>query len=233
MSKHSDQTIAVPEPKNPQKWGSVWFVFHLATVYLLANFCTPWLGRWTYDELLPLLQISTTLSAYEFIYSNLLAFGVIPALVAGFVNARFKHRAAIFVWVVPTTVLVYKLATFSSPHSVLYSSPSFPSLHYYFGGGFVIPAFHNWREFWDAAASNPDMARGIAQLTYTAPLYAGLAYSLSAWFSMRWDLTNKAAKKVEQWEESRFGSRQDNQENGPSPSPSYPEINGTSDSPET
>ena len=148
-------------------------------------------------------------------------------------NARFKHIAALLVWIVPTAILVYKLATFSSPHSVLYSPPSSPVWHYYFGGDFLIPQFHSWREFWDAAGSNPDMARGMAQLTFTAPFYAGLAYSMAAWISMRLDLTHKVATRVRKFEDSKFGLGHDKKESDASPSPSPSEIHGTTDSPET
>ena len=211
-------------------WEFLWFFLHLATVYLLVKFATPWLAGWTYGQVLPTLQIPTTSSVYEFEFSHVLTFSVGPALLTGLVNARFKPKSALWVWVVPTGVLVYKLATFSSSHSVLYTAPSSPIWHYSFGGEFLIPQFHSWRDFWTAAGSNPDMARGMAQLTFTAPFYAGLAYSLAAWLSMRWDLTGMVATKVEQLEESKFGSSQDHKERDLS---SPPKSHGTPRPPET
>jgi hypothetical protein len=232
MSGQPDQPIAAPETPQCQEWRFAWFVVHLATAYLLVKFCTPWLSGWTYGKLLPFLQIPSTASVWEFLFSRVLAFSFAPAFLAGLINGRFKHQSALLVWIVPTTILVYKLITFSSPHSVLYSAPESSALHYYFGGEFIIPAFHNWRDFWDAAGSNPDMARGMAQLTFTAPVYAGFAYSLAAWISMRWDLTGKVTKKVERWEESRFGTCADTPGERLTAS-SSPEINGTSGSSET
>jgi hypothetical protein len=183
--------IAAPKTKVESRWKFLWFALHLATVYVLVQFATPWLAGWTYGKFLPFVQIHTSPSVYEFEFSHVFMFSFTPALIAGVMNARFKHKAALLVWIVPTAVLVYKLATFSSPHSVLYSSSSSPVWHYYFGGDFFIPQFHSWREFWDAAGSNPDMARGMAQLTFTAPFYAGFAYSLAAWISRRLDLAHK------------------------------------------
>ncbi len=225
--------IAPPKTKFGNRWEFLWFALHLATVYVLVHFATPWLAGWTYGKLLPFFQIHTSSSVWEFQFSHVFMFSFIPALIAGTVNARFKHKAALLVWIVPTAVLVYKLATFSSPHSVLYSSPSSPVWHYYFGGDFLIPQFHSWREFWDAAGSNPDMARGMAQLTFTAPFYAGLAYSLAAWISMWLDLTTKVATRVEKLEESKFGPGQDKQESDVSHPPSSSEVDGTAGSLET
>ena len=233
MSEQPDQPITAPGHQKPQEWKVAWFVVHLATVYLLAKFCTPWLSGWTYGKLLPALQIPTTASVWEFLFSHVLGFSFVPAFLAGLINARFKHRSALLVWVVPSAILIYKLITFSSPHSVLYDSPESSALHYYFGGGFIIPAFHTWRDFWDAAGSNPDMGRGMAQLTFVAPFYASFAYGLAAWISMRWNLTNKVASKVDEWEESKFGPRKDTTGNGPSPLPSRPEIHGTTGPSET
>lgn len=222
--------VATPETR-VSGWEFAWFALHLATLYVVVQFATPWLAGWTYGRLLPFLQIQTSSSVYQFQFSHVFMFSLIPALLTGVATAHFKHKAALLVWIVPTAVLAYKLATFRYPHSVLYGSPS-PVWHYYFGGDFLIPAFHSWREFWNAAGSNPDMARGMAQLTYTAPFYAGLAYSLSAWVSMRWSWTRKIAKTVDQWEEEKFGPRNNGQQGDPPPSPSDAEIDGTTGSPE-
>ncbi len=216
------QTVA-PKTNFGSRWEFVWFALHLATVYVLVHFATPWLAGWTYGKLLPFLQIYTSSSVWEFQFSHVFMFSFIPALITGSVNARFKHKAALLVWIVPTAVLVYKLATFSFPHSVLYDSPSSPAWHYYFGSDFLIPRFHSWRAFWDAAGSNPDMARGMAQLTFTAPFYAGLAYSSAAWISMRLDLTHRVTSRVEAFEKSKFGPGHDNQEPDASNSPELTE----------
>jgi hypothetical protein len=117
----------------------LWFLPHLAAVYIIVNSFTPWLAGWTRGKLLPLLQIpSTSSSQFEFLFTHLFAFSFIPAFLGGFTNVRFKHRAAEFVWVVPAVILAYKLATFSASTSVL-ASQSSSAFHQYFEGGFLIP----------------------------------------------------------------------------------------------
>jgi hypothetical protein len=184
-------------------WQLLWFLLHLAVVYAIVKFFTPWLAGWTRGTALPLLlQHSTPSSRFEFLYSHLLALSFVPAFFAGLINARFKHKAAQFVWLVPTMILAYKFATFPAP-SVLQSQLA-AAIHQYFGDGFTIGEFQNWREFWDIVRFNSDMMRGMAQMQYTAPFYAGVAYSAAAWIGWRTELNRKVADKVGAWERSRF-----------------------------
>jgi hypothetical protein len=119
-------------------WQVIWFLLHVAAVYSIVNFGTAWLAGWTRGRMLPLLEIRTTSSSqFEFLFSHLLAFSFVPAFLAGLVNARFKHRVAQFVWLVPAAILAYKLATFPAP-SVLQSHQLSAAFHQYFGGGFRI-----------------------------------------------------------------------------------------------
>jgi hypothetical protein len=151
----------------------------LTAVYAIAKYGVTWLSAWTRGTLLPFIQQPTSSSSFEFLFSHILALSFIPALVAGLANARFKHKMAWFVWIVPAVILTYKFLTFPAP-SVLQSQ--FPAAwHQYFGGGFSIGDFRDWRDFWVLVGSNPDTRRGLAQLNITAPFYAGLGYSLAAW----------------------------------------------------
>jgi hypothetical protein len=185
---------------------AIWFLPHLATIYLIVHFCTPWLAGWTRGWLLPLLHMtSSSSSGFEFLFSHLFVFSAFPAFVAGLVNARFRHKAAEFVWVVPTAVLAYKLITFPAATSVFQSSAS-PVLHQYFGGGFLIPEYRDWPDFWRIVASDPDVLRGLAQVTFTAPFYAGLAYSAAAWISLHTGVDRTVIEKVKEWEEQKFGN---------------------------
>ncbi|SRR6266496_116454 len=183
-------------------WRVLWFPVHLAAVYVVVNFCTAWLAGWTRGTLLPLLQIPTSSGRFEFLYSHVFAFSFLPAFLFGLINARFKHKAAQFVWLVPTAILAYKFATFQVS-SVLQNQLS-AAFHQYFGGGFVIPEFQNWQEFWSIAGSNPDMIRGLAQMNFTAPFYAGAGYSVAAWIGNRTELNLRITEKVKGWEQSRF-----------------------------
>lgn len=82
-------------------WRFLWFFPHLVAVYFLARFCTLWLSSWTETKFLPLLQIHPSSSNLGFLFSHLLAFSFVPAFFTGLVTARFKHKAAEFVWIVP------------------------------------------------------------------------------------------------------------------------------------
>lgn len=197
----------VPHARLPGKtavgWTIVWFFLHLAMVYAIVNFCTPWLAGWTRGRLLPLLQRRTPSSSqFEFLSSHLLAFSFVPAFLTALVNARFKHRVAQFVWLVPTAILAYKFATFPAP-SVLQNQLS-AAFHQYFGGGFLIGEFRSWDDL-RSLYSNPDMTRCMAQFFYTAPFYAGVGYSVGAWIGCRTELHRKIAEKVDGWERTRFG----------------------------
>jgi hypothetical protein len=50
----------------------------------------------------------------------MLAFSFVPAFGVGLINAKFKHRVAQFVWLVPTAILAYKFLAFPAP-SVFHS----------------------------------------------------------------------------------------------------------------
>lgn len=182
-------------------WQILWFLLNLAAVYAIVEFCTPWLAGWTRGTLLPLLEHPTSSGRFEFLFSHILAFSFIPAFLAGLINARFKHKAAQFVWLVPTAILAYKFVTFPAPSAFQSQFPA--ALHQYFGGGFVVPEYHSWEEFWSIASSH-DMTRGMAQLKFTAGFYAGVGYSLAAWIGRRTELNRKVEEKVRSWEESRF-----------------------------
>ena len=183
-------------------WQTLWFFPHLAAVYAIVKIITPWIGGWTRSTLLPLLQYPTSSGSFEFLFSHILAFSFIPGCLAGLVNARFKHKAAQFVWLVPTLVLAYEIVTFSDVS--IFQSQIRAALHYYFGGGFLIPEFWNWHEFWSIVGSNADATRGMAQLRFTAPFYAGVGYSLASWIGRRTELSRRIAEKIKIWEETRF-----------------------------
>lgn len=184
-------------------WQILWFLLHLAAVYAIVKFCTAWLAGWTRGTFLPLVGQPTTSSGFEFLFSHLFVFSSIPAFAAGLANARFKHKVAEFVWLVPAVILTYKFLTFPTV-SVLLQSQSSAPFHQYFGGGFSIPDFRDSHEFWTVVRSNPDILRGMAQLDITAPFYAGVAYSLATWIDRRTELSRNVVEKVKNWEQSRF-----------------------------
>lgn len=183
-------------------WEVLWFFVHLAVVYGIAIYLTPWVAAWTRGTLLPLLRQPTSSGRFEFFFSHILAFSFIPALLAGFANARFKNKAAEFVFLVPVVILAYKFVTFPAPS--LFQSQFVAAFHQYFGGGFAIPEFRDWHEFWTIMGSNSEMMRGVTQAHFTAPFYSGVGYSLAVWIARRTDLNRKIAEALKNYERSRF-----------------------------
>jgi hypothetical protein len=189
----------------------LWFGVHLGAVYLIVHFCTPWLAGWVRWKVLPFLQQPTTSSSgTEFLFSHIFALSFFPALAAGMITSKWKHRSAEWVWVVPTSILFYKLLAFPSVASVLGQNESWPAFHHYFGGGFLLPQTNNWKDFWTVVGSN-GAARLFDQLNFTAPFYAGIAYSMATCTAIRTDLTRKLSNALKDWEERRFGATHQNE----------------------
>lgn len=182
-SRKPGQSPTVRHPRRDTlAWQSVWFLLHLAVVYALAIYVTSRLSYWTRDVLW-LLAPAYTSSRFEFLYSHLFVFSFLPALACGLLDARFRHGSGKYVWMVPTAVLAYKMMSFPGVTSVLIAHSS--AFHQYFGSGFHIPEFHDWREFWRVVVPNPDFQRGMAQVEFTAPFYAGVGYCTGMWISVR------------------------------------------------
>ena len=185
-------------------WQIVRFLLHLSVIYVIASSCPPRLAGWTRTSLLPLLEVPTSSSSFQFCFSHTFEFTFIPGLIAGLANARFKHKAAQYVWLVPTIVLAYKFVTFPMPaRSVLESASSvFPkfsaAFHQYFARDFLIGEFRDWGDFWRMVSSNPDMMRGMTQLSVTAPFYASVGYCLAAWIALRFQVHQKLVERVKE-----------------------------------
>jgi hypothetical protein len=211
MDEPSSASRPAEHSRSEAVWLIVQFLLHLSVVYFIARYAVPWLSGWTEGRLLPLLGLSTSSSRFEFLFSHVFILSFALAFAAGLINARFKHKAAWFVWLVPSAILAYKLITFPSV-SVL-SVQSHPVLHYYFAGGFHIPQFSNWQDFWTLVQKNPEMARGMAQLNYSAPFYAGVGYSTTAWIGQRLSFAEKISGAYSKWEESRFTHPVESDEN--------------------
>src|SRR5208337_1722827 len=149
-----------PARHSASGWQVLWFLLHVAAVYAIVELCAPWLAGWTRGTLLPLLRHPTSSGSFEFLFSHIFAFSFIAAFLSGLTNARFRHKAAQFVWLVPAVILAYKFATFPAPS--VFQSQFSAAFHHYFGSGFLIPEFRNWRDFWSIVGSNSDMTRGMA-----------------------------------------------------------------------
>lgn len=110
-------------------------------------------------------------------FSSLFWLTFVPGLLVGFINAKYRHKVAAFVWIVPAAILVYKVVVF--PTSILQDHWSL-ALHYYFAGDFIVPQFHSYQQLFAGNGAGSDMMRGMKQLDTTGVFYASLGYSLSA-----------------------------------------------------
>jgi hypothetical protein len=165
-------------------------ILHVAAIYVLARLFTPWLLGVTFDRVLPvLLGHPLGGNPLQFFFSNLLAFSILPGLVAGFVNAKlFGSRVICFVWLVPAAVLFF-LFVFTGPGmypTMLWDSDFRQAFHYFFGAGFrIVGEYHNYRDLPTLMSQNvKEVLRGYAQLRGTVPAYVGVGYSLGAGLSL-------------------------------------------------
>src|SRR5215475_3465856 len=146
-----------PSSKSAVGWQIFWFVVHVAGVYAVVKFVTPLVAGWTHSILLFLDR--STPGSFQFFFSHILLFSFFPAFTFGLINSRWKQRVAEFVWLFPAGILTYQCLTFAVPSSsVLVSQSRFPAVfHQFFAGGFAIPEFHDWTEFWQIVRSSyPD-----------------------------------------------------------------------------
>jgi hypothetical protein len=153
------------------------------------------------------LKISISMPGTDWYLQHFEVLTVIPGLVAGYINvARFalptlrnylhegRDSIAIWAWTIPTVVLLYRMLIYRAP-SVLFGS-SMTAIKYFFDIQKVMPTFAN------PLASDP--VRVWAQMSVTAPFYAGVAYSLGA-LSSQHALLSKLFK-FEQHEEPTASS---------------------------
>ena len=192
------------EQRSSGHWQFLWFFPHLLLVYAIAKFVAPWAAGWV-QRVLVQLEVIPPSGGFGFFFSHILAFNFLPAFLTGLVNARFRHDAAKYVWLIPAAVLAYKFATFQTSTSVLVHGYSFSAaFHQYFENNFSTPQFSDWKEFWAFVGGNADMLRGMVQATVTAPFYAGVGYCAAVWIGLRTQLNKKLAEKYKAWEEQRF-----------------------------
>ncbi len=146
-----------------------------------------------HNTILPLIQQYAPVDgSFQFAFTYLPLFSVACCMIAGFLYATLSaNRVALFVWIVPLIVLVYGIAVY--PASVL-ASPIAGALHHYFAGDFLIPEYHNYKQLFKIAGTNPDMTRGMDQLRFTAPLYGAIAYSIGSLVGMKFELPGLKAK---------------------------------------
>ena len=156
---------------------AVAFTGHTLSVYLCSLHLSPWLaGEW-FRRIAPMLSKSNgeiSVPAGDWYLQHLFWITVLPALMISAVGAWvIAYKAISWVWVLPATVLIYKMLVFKESYSVL-TGPSISPLRYYFEVQSVMPTESNFLTV--------DTRRVLAQMTITAPFFAGVAYSLGASF---------------------------------------------------
>jgi hypothetical protein len=148
------------------------FGFHTLAVYACALFFSPWLvGRW-FAWIAPVLHVSGSNSPRDWYLQHLELMSIVPALMAGYFNAR-RASLATWAWIGPTIVLIYEIWQHWVTSSVLLRSPV-ETFTYFFHIQHRMPMLGN------PTASDP--VRVLNQMTITAPFYAGIAYSVGALF---------------------------------------------------
>jgi hypothetical protein len=146
------------------------FALHTTVVAVCAIVFAPWLGR-SFAWILTGKTITTGAGDYYLQHMELLS--IFPALAIGYVVSRHFPRLAIWAWILPTIILLYKLLTFTDPsRSVLISNP-WSRFSYFFVIERSLPIF-------SPGFGGVDPARVVQQMVVVAPFFSGLAYSVGA-----------------------------------------------------
>lgn len=189
----SPTPIVVPTSSKRLLGGMAAFALHTIIAYTCALHISQWLVFHWFGWIAPILKISISMPATDWYLQHFEVVTVVPALVVGYINVtrfvpltarNYLHEGrgsiAIWAWTIPTVVLLYRMLHYRAPSSVLFGS-SMTAIKYFFDIQKVMPTFAN------PLASDP--IRVWAQMSVTAPFYAGVAYSLGALLSKQGLLT--------------------------------------------
>lgn len=187
---------------------ALWFFVHLAIVYAIAIVVAPDAAR-VLGFFLPIAHERAPVRSDLFFLSHLLAFAVVPAFVLGMLTARVKTKAAQFVWLISAALLLYQVIRFSFPETSVLVRQRFsllPALQYFFGSS---PEYgDNFRTFLATFVDpNAVLPRDAAQLHFTAPFYAGIAYSLAALLCARMDLDRRIVRACKEFAATRLAAQ--------------------------
>ena len=164
------------------------YVVHLIILYDVFGFSITLLPILVYMAVYGLTRgiNPTPRQEMQFIISHLISFSVIPAFVVGLlINAKFRHKAAEYIWIIPVVLLAYEFF-FHGPgiYPTMLGDSDFPrALHYFFGGG--LPT--------DLTSVDADLSRVFIQIWFTMPVYGAIAYSVGAFLGM--NPRNRALQK--------------------------------------
>ncbi|HVO60781.1 MAG TPA: hypothetical protein VMT53_07580 [Terriglobales bacterium] len=179
----SPASVAAPVAGKSLFAYTIAFTVHTLVAYSCALHLSAWLVFHWFGWIALLLHTTISIPATDWYLQHFELVTLIPALVLGYVNVvrflpavarEYLHEsrtgsAAFWTWTIPTLVLLYRMLQYHAPSSVLYSS-SMTAIRYFFDIQNVMPTFSN------PLASDPEQV--WAQMSVTAPFYAGVAYSL-------------------------------------------------------
>jgi hypothetical protein len=159
-------------------------MLHTYVAYSCAMHLSAWLVFHWFGWIAPILDVSIRTLAADWYLQHFELMTILPALAVGYLNvARIlprgirnfmhegQHLMATWAWTFPTLVLLYRMLEYHAPSSVLFDI-SMTAMKYFFEIQTVMPTLQN------PLASDP--VRVWAQMSVTAPFYAGIAYSFGA-----------------------------------------------------
>jgi hypothetical protein len=180
--------MASPAPAVVEKKSSLGyiaaFMLHTYVAYCCAMHLSEWLVFHCFGWVAPILHVSIDIPATDWYLQHFELMTILPALLVGYLNvARIlpsivrnfmhegQHSISTWAWIFPTMMLLYRMLEYHAPSSVLLGS-SMTAMKYFFEIQTAMPTWQN------PLASDP--VRVWAQMSVTAPFYAGVAYSLGA-----------------------------------------------------
>lgn len=171
----------LPTPHTSEQRGrGMWIAFaaHSVAVYICALHVSPWLIAHWFSWILPALNSRVETGAGDWYLQHLASANIIPTLVIGYIAGRRTRATARWAWVIPSLILAYEVIQYRPASALIRTT----AMEYFFKTGLVMP---------DATDVGSSITRQVlAQMTITAPFYAGLAYSIGAWVSNYAFITN-------------------------------------------
>jgi hypothetical protein len=145
------------------------FALHTTAAAVCGIHFGPWLlSRW-FAWVLPILGMSSTPSS-DYWLQHLELVSIVPALAVGYLVSRCFEKLATWAWILPTLILLFRLLTFTEPYASVLASNPLSRFSYYFVIERSTPSFYNFA----------GTARVVEQMTFVAPFYASVAYSIGA-----------------------------------------------------
>jgi hypothetical protein len=181
---------------------------HTTAVGLCATYLNFWLAGWFVHWVLPLIGEPAPAHVMDFYAQHFELANIVPSFLLGCVLVRRFPDFSTWAWLLPSTMVLYKLATFVDANaSVLEAGNAWRRFSYYFVIQRVAPTLRFTRTSFDV--SGPDPKRFVEQITVVAPLYCSIAYCIGAFVTQAnilervWESLSREPKpKIIQLEEA-------------------------------